>query len=475
MKLPALIFSAVFLWLGLACAACRPNIVLIFMDDQGYGDVGCYGAKGWKTPHLDSLAAEGVRFTDFHVSQPVCSASRASLLTGCYANRLGIHGALFPSSKNALHLNETTLAEVCKKAGYSTGMVGKWHLGHHQKFLPTHQGFDEYLGLPYSNDMWAHGPVRWLRSYQPIPLIDGDKPIIYLQDQTYLTTWYTERAVSFIDRHKDKPFFLYLAHSMPHVPLYVAPKNKGKSEQGLYGDVMQEIDWSVGEVMKALKKNGLAENTWVIFTSDNGPWKIYGNHAGDTGGLRGSKGTTMEGGVRVPCIMRWPKKLQAGVTNKNMMMTIDLLPTVAKILEVPLTGPKIDGLDVWPLIVQEKGAENPHSAYFYYYGRNNLEAMRMGKWKLHFPHKWRDSSILPANDGHSGKYVYHKTGLELYDLDADMAEQNNVADANPEVMKKMHVLADAMRQELGDGLTKLKGLENREPGKMLGRTTVLPK
>lgn len=474
MRLPVLVLN-LFISLSLLLpAAEKPNIVLIFTDDQGYGDVGCFGANGWKTPNLDQLAVEGVRFTDFHVAQPVCSASRASLLTGCYANRIGIHGALFPAARHGLNQSETTLAEVCREVGYATGMVGKWHLGHHQPFLPLQHGFDEYLGLPYSNDMWAHGPVRMRKGYTPLPLIDGDKSIIHLQDQTYLTTWYTERAVDFINRNKEKPFFLYLAHSMPHVPLYVSPQHKGSSEQGMYGDVMQEIDWSVGEVMKALKKNGIEDNTWVIFTSDNGPWMIYGNHGGDTGGLRGSKGTTMEGGVRVPCIMRWPDKLAAGKTNHQLMMTIDLLPTVAKMIGASLPQKKIDGKDVWPLIAQEKGAESPHDAYFYYFGKNNLEAVRMGQWKLHFPHRWRDARVKPANDGHSGKYVYHKTGLELYDLKNDIAEQHNVAAQHPDVVQKMQQLADAMRVELGDNLTKVKGRANREPGKLAPATTPQP-
>ncbi|BDS08897.1 arylsulfatase [Oceaniferula spumae] len=447
-------------------AAEKPNIVIIYTDDQGYGDVGCYGAKGWKTPNIDQLAAEGVKFTDFYVSQPVCSASRASLLTGCYSNRLGIHGALFPAGNKGLDAKETTIAEVCKKAGYATSMVGKWHLGHQKEFLPIHHGFDEYLGLPYSNDMWAKGPVLTKPDYipYPLPLVDGDKNIIYLQDQTYLTTWYTERAVDFIRRSKDKPFFLYLAHSMPHVPLYVSPKYKGSSEQGLYGDVMQEIDWSVGQVMDALKKNGIEKNTWVIFASDNGPWMIYGNYGGGTGPLRGSKGTTMEGGVRVPCIMRWPEKLSAGVTNNHMMMTIDILPTICKLLDQPLPELKIDGKNVWPLITNEEGAKNPHDAYFFYYGTNELEAMRMGDWKLLFPHKWRDARVHPGKDGRPGKYVWLKTGLELYNLRKDIGEKNNVIADHPDVVKKMQALAAAMREELGDNLTGAKGKGNRAPG-----------
>ena len=301
------------LTLTAASLAAPPNVVLIYADDLGYADLGCYGAKGWTTPNLDQLAKDGVRFTDFHVSQPVCSASRTSLLTGCYANRLGIHGALGPKATHGIADSETTLGELFKSKGYATGMAGKWHLGHHEKFLPTKHGFDSYLGLPYSNDMWPHHPEKV--QFPPLPLIDGTKVVnadVTAEFQPKLTTLYTERAVQFIGDNKAKPFFLYLAHSMPHVPLFVSDKFKGKSAQGLYGDVIQEVDWSVGEVLAALKKHGLEDNTLVIFTSDNGPWLSYGNHAGTKGPLREGKGSVWEGGVRVPCVARWPGKIPAG-------------------------------------------------------------------------------------------------------------------------------------------------------------------
>ena len=298
-----------------ALAAEQPNIVLIFTDDQGYGDVGCYGAKGFRTPNLDRLAKEGVRFTDFHVSQPVCSASRASLMTGCYANRIGIHGALGPNARHGIHADETTIAEVCKSRGYATGMVGKWHLGHHPQFLPTRHGFDSYFGLPYSNDMWPHHPEAKKGTYPKLPLIENETIIdadVTPEDQPNLTTQYTERAVKFIRASAGKPFFLYVAHSMPHVPLFVSNRHKGKSQQGLYGDVIEEIDWSVGEILKALDESKLADNTLVLFTCDNGPWLSYGNHGGSAGGLREGKGTVWEGGHRVPFIARWPGKIPAG-------------------------------------------------------------------------------------------------------------------------------------------------------------------
>ena len=298
----------------LSAADRLPNIIIIFTDDQGYGDVGCFGAKGFETPNLDRLARQGRRFTNFHVAQPVCSASRAALLTGNYSNRIGIHGALGPSAKHGIADGETTLAELLKQKGYATGMAGKWHLGHHRRFLPIHHGFDEYLGLPYSNDMWPFHPEAKPGAYPPLPLIEGDRIIdseVTAEDQGHLTGMYTERAVSFIKRHKDRPFFFYLAHSMPHVPLYVSDGYRGKSSQGLYGDVIQEIDAGVGKIVDALEANGLAQDTLVIFATDNGPWLSYGDHAGSAGALREGKGTCWEGGVRVPCIMRWPGHIPA--------------------------------------------------------------------------------------------------------------------------------------------------------------------
>ena len=295
----------------------KPNIIIIFTDDQGYADLGSYGAVGFETPNIDQLAQEGIRFTDFQVSQAVCSASRAALLTGAYSERVSVRGAYNHTSRIGLNPNETTIAEILKPLGYATSIVGKWHLGHHEMFLPLQQGFDEYMGIPYSNDMW---PVDYdgtpiantdhpLSFYPQLPFYEGNnkvEEIHTLSDQNELTKRYTERAVDFINRNKNKPFFLYLPHSMPHVPLGVSSEFKGKSKQGMYGDVMMEIDWSVGQIMKALSENDLDDNTLVIFTSDNGPWLNYGNHAGSVGNLREGKGTMWEGGSRVPCIIRWP-------------------------------------------------------------------------------------------------------------------------------------------------------------------------
>ena len=334
-------------------------------------------------------------------AQPVCSASRAALLTGCYPSRIGIHGALGPNAKHGLNASEMTLAELLKQKDYATGMAGKWHLGRPQPFLPVHHGFDEYFGLPYSNDMWPYHPEARPGAYPPLPLIEGDQVIrreVTPADQTQLTTWYTERAVRFIERHRARPFLIYLAHSMPHVPLFVSDKFKGKSKQGLYGDVIMEIDWSVGEVMKTLKRCGLEKDTLVIFASDNGPWLSYGNHAGSPGPLREGKGTNWEGGTRVPCIMRWPGKLPRGKTSDAMFMNIDLLPTIANLVGTQPPAHKIDGLDVWSLLAGKKGATNPHAAYFYYYHQGQLEAVVSGdgRWKLQLPHAFRTLAGRPG-------------------------------------------------------------------------------
>ena len=448
-----------------------PNIVIIFTDDQGYADVGVFGAKGFTTPNLDRMASEGRKFTNFHVSQPVCSASRTALLTGCYSNRLGIHGALGPRDPHGISDKELTLAQLLKQKGYATGMAGKWHLGRAPQFLPTHHGFDEYFGLPYSNDMWPHHPETKPGSYAPLPLIEDDRIVkedVTHEDQSQLTTWYTERAVKFIDANKERPFLFYLAHNMPHVPLHVSDKFKGKSARGLYGDVIEEIDWSVGEILGALKRNGLDENTWVIFTSDNGPWLSYGQHAGSALPLREGKGTCWEGGTREPCIMRWPGKIPANTTCETMLMTLDLFPTIAKLTSADLPAHKIDGLDVWPIITGESGAKNPHDAYFFYYETNQLQAVLSGdgRWKLQLPHTYRTLGNQPiAKDGIPAKYEQRKLAeSELYDLENDVSETTNVAEKNPELVKRLEAFAEKAREDLGDSLTQRKGAGNREPG-----------
>jgi arylsulfatase A len=451
-----------------AASARPPNIVIIFCDDLAYGDLGVYGAKGWTTPTLDRLASEGIRFTRFYVAQPVCSASRAALLTGCYPNRVGIAGALGPSSKVGISSNEVTLGELAKQRGYATAIFGKWHLGYQPQFLPVHHGFDEYFGLPYSNDMWPKHPEAKPGTYPPLPLIEGDQVAQTMPDQTQLTTWYTERAVRFIERNKDRPFFLYVAHSMPHVPLHVSDKFKGKSPQGLYGDVIMEIDWSVGEILGSLKKHGLDKSTLVIFTSDNGPWLSYGNHAGSAGPLREGKGTCWEGGVREPFVARWPGKIPAGSVCDEPAMTIDVFPTVAKLIGADLPQRQIDGLDIWPLLAGDPNARNPHEAYFFYYEDNQLQAVMSGRWKLMLPHAYRTLEGQPAGrDGAPTKYVQRKIErAQLYDLATDIGEKKDLAAAHPELVKRLEAMAEKAREDLGDSLTQRVGKGVREPGRV---------
>jgi arylsulfatase A-like enzyme len=428
------------------------------------------GADGFETPFLDQLAAEGARFTDFYVAQPVCSASRAALLTGCYPNRIGISGALNPDAEVGIHAAETTLAELCREAGYATAAFGKWHLGSEPDFLPTRHGFDEFYGIPYSNDMWPNHPES-PKAWPPLPLLEGEKVVELNPDQSRFTSEFTRRGVAFIESavEQGRPFFLYLAHPMPHVPLFASDAFVGGSEQGLYGDVIQEIDASVGQLMEVLERTGQADNTLFLFSSDNGPWLSYGNHAGSTGPLREGKGTTFEGGVRVPFIARWPGKIPAGLVCSEPAMTIDVYPTVAGLLGESLEGQRpIDGQDIWPLLSGEPGAVSPHEALFFYYNKNDLQAMRVGKWKLHFPHGYRSmvGRELGA-DGIPGKYDYSvKTGVELYDLEADIGEEHDVSKEYRDLVKRFAIMADVMRRDLGDKLTSVEGDGRRKPGRV---------
>jgi len=457
----------------------NPNIILIFMDDMGYGDLSCYGATQYKTPNLDKLASQGMRFTNFVSAQAVCSASRAGIMTGCYPNRVGISGALFPDSPIGLNPSEEIIPEVLKKQDYKTAAIGKWHLGHLREFLPLQQGFDEYLGLPYSNDMW---PVNYdgtlitaeknnrKFNFPPLPLIDGNekiREIKTLEDQSELTTIYTERAVRFITENKKGSFFLYLAHSMPHVPLAVSGKFKGKSEQGMYGDVIMEIDWSVGEIMKALERNGLDENTLVIFTSDNGPWLNFGNHAGSTAGLREGKGSSFEGGQRVPCLMKWPRQIPEGTVCNKLASTIDLLPTFAAITNSPLPTKKIDGVNLLPLLLGDEKA-NPRESFLYYYRKNSLEAVRKGNWKLVLNHPGRTYiGFRPGSDGLPGGTNENFSFEEgLFDLRRDPGERYDVKEFYPEVVAELKKLAYEARADLGDDILNMKGQGRREPGQI---------
>ncbi len=481
MKITVSIIFAVWLLpgfhAGVQAQSTKPNVIIIFMDDMGYGDPECYAGVNYKTPNINKLAAEGMRFTGFYAAQAVCSASRAGLLTGCYPNRVGIHGALMPWAEIALNTSEETIASVLKKAGYRTGMVGKWHLGAKAPNLPVHYGFDEFLGLPYSNDMWPVGydgkPVTDTANrkfkYPPLPLLEGDHPVRYirtLDDQGTLTADYTARACAFIKKNRNHPFFLYLAHSMVHVPINASPRFLGKSGAGLFGDVMMEVDWSVGEVMQTLKQQGIDENTLVIFTSDNGPWLTFGDHAGNTGGLREGKGSSWEGGQRVPCIVRWPGTVPAGTVCNNLSATIDLLPTIAKLAGAPLPENTIDGVDISSLWFMKEGA-NPRNELAYYYGRNNLEAVRKGSWKLVLPHRGQTyKTYMPGKNGFPGGYAEVQVPLALYDLAHDPGETQDVQSAHPEVVKDLMTVTEKYRNILGDDLTQTPCTGCRPPARI---------
>ncbi|MBL8753607.1 MAG: sulfatase [Planctomycetes bacterium] len=447
----------------------RPNVVVIFIDDMGYADIGPFGGS-FPTPNLDRMAQEGMRFTDFAVSSAVCSASRAALLTGCYHQRIGIAGALGPDAQIGLAAGETTLAELCRDRGYATACFGKWHLGHHPKFLPTRHGFDEWFGLPYSNDMWplhpnfAHLPKdaeARKRGYPALPLLDGERVVdaeVTGEDQALLTRTYTDRAVDFIERNRAKPFFLYVPHTMVHVPLFVSPEFAGKSGKGLFGDAVLEIDWSVGRILDTLRRLELANDTLVLFTSDNGPWLPYGEHAGSAGPLREGKGTMFEGGIRTPTIAWWPGKVPAGATCAEFASTIDVLPTIAKVVGAPLPKRKIDGLDITPLLFGEPGALSPHELFCCYYAGGQLQAVRDARWKLHFPHGYPSLAGKPGGRaGSPAPQVTLQIGLALYDLRADPGETTDVAAANRDVVERLQRLADAARTDLGDTLTKTTG------------------
>lgn len=442
---------------------------------MGYGDLSVTGALGYRTPAIDRLAQEGMRFTNFLAAQAVCSASRAALLTGCYPNRIGITGALFPSSKVGINPSEVTLAELLKAKGYATGIVGKWHLGDSREFLPLQHGFDEYFGLPYSNDMWpvdydGKPATDWRKeSFPPLFLLDGNEqklPIATLADQAQLTQRYTERAVDFIQRNKQRPFFLYVPHSMPHVPIQASAAFKGKSRQGPYGDVMMEIDWSVAKIMSAIKENGLDNNTLVIFTSDNGPWLHFGNHAGSTGGLREGKGTSFEGGQRVPCIVRWKGVVPEGTISNSLSSTIDLFSTVADFTGSPLPANKIDGVSLRAILQGDLSAQ-PRGEFYYYFRKNALEAVRSGDWKLVLPHPSRTyENAKVGTDGFPG-IVNDNFPVQqaLYDLKRDPGERYDVQAQFPEVVKSLMALADRAREDLGDDLVKKEGKNRREPGR----------
>jgi arylsulfatase len=443
-----------------------PNIILVYIDDMGYGDIGIAGANAYNTPNFNQMQKEGIFFTQFYSPQAVCTASRAGVLTGTYPNRIGFAGALDHMSKMGLNPDEQTIPELLKSKGYKTAAYGKWHLGHLPEFLPLKHGFDEFFGIPYSNDMWPNHPTG-KNYYPPLPLIENETTVQTNPDQTQFTTRFTEKSLSFIEKNKANSFFLYLAHPMPHVPLFVSDKFKGKSKQGLYGDVMMELDWSIGQIRNKLKELKIEENTLLIVTSDNGPWINYGNHAGSTAGLREGKGTSFEGGQKVPCLMVWKGVIQGGTICNNLASSIDILPTIAAITGAELSGRKIDGVNIYELM---KGdfSQNPRDHFLYYYRKNSLEAIRKGTWKLVFPHHSRTyEGFKPGIDGMPGQ-VNENYFVEggLYDLRRDPGERYNVRGDYPEIEAELLKIAKEAREDLGDDLTGNPG-KNRRPAKVL--------
>ena len=446
----------------------RPNVILIFLDDMGYGDLSVTGALGYETPNIDQMAAEGTRFTNFLATQAVCSASRAALLTGCYPNRIGIYGALGPASLRGLNPDEETIAELLKEQGYATGIFGKWHLGFQKVFLPLQHGFDEFYGVPYSHDMWPLHPNQAKARYPDLFLIEGNqpvKPVRNLEDAGQITTAITERAVAFIRKQKKKPFFMYVPHPLPHVPLAVSPEFRGKSGHGLYGDVMMEIDWSVGKILKELKRQGIDKNTLVILTSDNGPWLNYGDHAGSSAGFREGKGTSFEGGQRVPCIIRWPGVIPAGRVSNRLLANIDILPTVANVCGAHKPRRKIDGVD-WTPLLKGDDSQIPRTEFLYYYRKNSLEAVRKDDWKLVFKHPSRSYEVfLPGAGGKPGQVDENRpVESALYNLSRDPGERYDLKAQFPEVVLVLEKLAEEARADLGDDLQNRSGTNVRPAG-----------
>jgi arylsulfatase A len=416
-------------------SADKPNFVIIFADDQGYQDVGCFGSPNINTPNLDRMASEGMKFTDFYSAASVCSPSRAALLTGCYPPRVGITKVLFPRDNIGLNPKEITIADTLNARGYSCACIGKWHLGHLPEFLPTSNGFDSYFGIPYSNDMdGVKGKDKNLdrawrqKDFSPwnVPLMRNEKVIERPADQTTLIERYTDEAVGFIGKNKNNPFFLYLPHTMPHVPMFVSDEFFVEDVYKAYKATIEQIDYSVGRVLAALKKSGLDKNTLVVFTSDNGPWLGKKHHGGSALPLRDGKFSTYEGGMREPTIMRWPGKIPAAKVCSEVCGTIDLLPTFAELAGTKAPSDRvIDGKDIRPLMFAKPRAKSPHKAYFYYRG-NNLEAVRNGRWKL------RRS----------------KKNTELYDLQADISEKNNLSDKYPDIVERLTTMMKEYDSEL---------------------------
>jgi arylsulfatase A len=422
-------------------AADKPNFVLIFIDDMGYGDIGPFGSKLNNTPHLDRMAKEGMKLTSFYAA-PVCSASRAQLLTGSYAPRVSVPGVFFPAGSRGLNPKEHTVADYLRESGYATMCVGKWHVGDQREFLPTNNGFDAYFGIPYSNDMARTSEDG--RAVHPLMRDTEVAELLENEGQRRITREYTEEGIRFITKNKDKPFFLYLPHTAMHVPLYPHKDFVGKSKNGTYGDWVEEVDWSVGQILGALKELKLEENTLVIFTSDNGPWASKGKNGGVSGPLRGSKGCTLEGGVREPTIIHWPGKVKAGSSNDTIAGTTDILPTFVSLAGGKLKkGIKIDGVDISPVLLGQ-AEESTREAWYYYKG-TQLKAVRSGPWKLALGPQTLGMGIRQRDKDLQVK------GVRLYNLDKEIGEKTNVASDNPEVVAKLRKLADKMIADIGSG------------------------
>ena len=466
LKFFTLLFILQFLLFSCQKIKKTPNIIFILTDDQGYKDLSCYGAKDIYSPNIDSLAANGAIFSSYYATNPVCSASRASIMTGCYADRIGVFNAYMPENKFGLNPNETTIAEMLKKQNYKTGIFGKWHLGDAPEFLPRKQGFDEFYGILYSNDMWPYHPQQGpVFNFSDIFLYENETKLKVLKDQTFLTQALTERSIAFIEKNKKNPFFLFLSHPQPHVPLFVSEKFKGTSKRKLYGDVIQEIDNSVGQIIKALKERDLEKNTIIIFTSDNGPWLSYGNHSGSAGIYKEGKGTSWEGGHRVPGVVYYPNEIKKNTKIEAPAMGIDWLPTIADFTKSALPDKKIDGLSLVPLLKGET-EKSPHQNFFFYYNRNELHAIRHLDYKLYFPHKYRSlNGRMGRDDGLPINYDQNEINShELYNLKEDPSETNEISNSNQKIVNKILKIGDSIRNILGDSLKDIKGSEVREIG-----------
>jgi arylsulfatase A len=456
-------FSKLLMGMALAAGVCvpainadaqqqkkaKPNVIIIEADGLGYMDLTCYGSDKVKTPNIDKLAKEGMTFKNFY-TMPSSSPSCAALLTGCYPERIGITSDLGPKGpewtkelyNTGLNPSETTIAELVKQSGYATCMIGKWHVGHQKSFLPTKQGFDEFFGLPYTNDMNKTFDSQW----GDLPLIDGENVVENNPDQSQLTKRYTDRAISFITKNSASPFLIYMAHSMPHVPLSVSKDFVKKSKGGPFYDAIAEIDWSVGQLMKTLQKLTIDKQTIVIFFSGYGPEILYGNHAGYTGGFREGANTIFEGGVRVPCIFRYPDRAPGELTTNEVASVIDIFPTIADLTRSPLPAVKIDGIDLWPVVSNMEKLLRARKFYCYYLG-NQLLAVRQGPWKLYLAHDYVSVSDA-GKDGKPGKKEIRKTDLALYNLDEDPSETNNVFGTNRELVNKMKVFIETYSKEV---------------------------